>query len=106
MRRGKTRTLDLMPVAATALVVVFVAVLAAAACAFLVLAWNLIRIPFNLKPGATYPLGNPFNAVLKPEVLSESGLVARRRAGLALVVFISLLIAGAVSGLLAKMLAP
>jgi hypothetical protein len=94
-----------MPVAATALIVVFVVVSAAAACAFLVLAWNLVRIPFNLKPGAAYQLGNPLNAVLKPEVLSESGLVARRRAGLALVVFISLLIAAAVSGLMAKLVA-
>ena len=95
-----------MSVAATALVVVFVVALAAAACAFLVLAWNLVRIPFNLKSGASYPLGNSFNAVLKPELLSEPGLVARRRAGLALVIFILMLAAGAVSGFVAKIVAP
>ena len=95
-----------MSVAATALVVVFVVALAAAACAFLVLAWNLVRIPFNLKSGTAYPLGNAFNAVLKPEFLSESGLVARRRAGLALVIFILTLAAGAVSGFVAKIVAP
>ena len=94
-----------MSVAATALVV-FVVALAAAACAFLVVAWNLVRIPFNLKSGAGYPLGNPFNAVLKPELLSETGLVARRRAGLALVIFTLMLAACAVSGFVAKIVAP
>ena len=86
--------------------VVFVIALAAAACAFLVLAWNLARIPFNLKSGASYPLGNPLNTVLRPELLSEPGLVARRRAGLALAIFILMLAAGAVSGFLAKVVEP
>jgi len=95
-----------MSVAATALVVVFVVALGAALCAFAVLAWNLSRIPFNLKSGAPYPLVNPFNAVLRPDLLSERGLVARRRAGVALFVFILMLAAGAVSGLMAKMIAP
>lgn len=95
-----------MSVVATALVVVFVIALAAAACAFLVLAWNLVRIPFHLRSDASYPLGNPFNAVLRPELLSEPGLAARRRAGLALVIFILMLAAGALSGFLAKIIAP
>jgi hypothetical protein len=95
-----------MSVVATVLVVVFVGAWAAAACAFVALAWNLVRIPFNLKSGVSYPSGNPFNAVLKPDLLSERGLVARRRAGLSLFVFVLMLAAGALSGFMAKMVAP
>jgi hypothetical protein len=99
-------TLDLMSVLATVLIGLFVVAWFVAACAFLALAWNLFRIPMSLKPGAAVPLGNPFNAILRPELLSESGLAARRRAGLALLTFVVMLLAGALSGLLAKVLAP
>lgn len=98
--------LDLMSVLATVLIGVFVVAWFVAACAFIALAWNLFRIPMSLKPGAAVPLANPFNAILRPELLSESGLVARRRAGLALLTFLVMLLAGALSGLLAKALAP
>jgi hypothetical protein len=90
----------------TVLIGIFIATWAVAACAFLALAWNLFRIPFSLKPGSTSPLGNPFNAIFSPELLSESGLAARRRAGLALALFVVMLIAGAFSGLMARLLAP
>jgi hypothetical protein len=94
-----------MSVVATVLVVVFIGACAVAACAFVALAWNLARIPFNLRSGAHYPLGNPFNAVLRPDLLSERGLIARRRAGLSLLVFVLMLAAGALSGFMAKMVA-
>jgi len=95
-----------MSIFATVLIAVFVVACFATACALLALLWNLLRIPFNLKPGATAPLGNPFNAVFKSDLLSESGLAARRRAGLALLAFVLMLLAAALTGFIAKVLAP
>jgi hypothetical protein len=87
------------------LIAVFVVACVGGICAFLALAWNLLRIPFHMKPRASAPLGNPLNAIFAPDVLTEVGLVARRRSGLALLAFLAMVAAAAVSGGLAMVLA-
>lgn len=88
------------------LLILFVAACGIAVIAWLVLAWNMIRVPFNLQPGVdVWASGNPFNYLFRPEVLTAEGLVARRRAGISLMVFAAAVVAGAVSGSLLKWLA-
>lgn len=95
-----------MSAIATVLTAVFAIACVGGICAFLAIGWNLLRIPFNIKPGASAPPSNPFNAIFAPDTLTESGLVARRRAGSALLVFALMVATAAVSGGLVMVLAP
>ena len=62
--------------------------LGVAVIAFCVALWNLIRVPFLLKPGIeAWSTGNPFDYLFKPEALTPRGLEARRRTGVAVIVF-------------------
>jgi hypothetical protein len=65
-----------------------------------------MRIPLNMKPGVNAPLGNPLNAILSPSLLTESGLVVRRRTALALLAFVLMIAVAALAGGLATVLAP
>jgi hypothetical protein len=68
----------------------FVLACAVGVLAWCVLLWSVLRVPFNLKPGVqAWSSGNPFNYLFKPEALTEAGLRARHRAGVALVVFVA-----------------
>jgi hypothetical protein len=83
--------------------IVFIAACAVGAIAWVVAAWNLLRIPLNLRPGVdAWATGNPFNHLFAPNNLSEKGLVARRRVWIALGIFLSALIVGFLVGLPAK----
>ena len=73
--------------------------------AWCVLLWSLLRVPFNLKPGVqAWSGGNPFNYLFKPEALTQAGLAARRRAGLALAVFVATVAVALLAAGLAKAL--
>jgi hypothetical protein len=86
---------------------VFALACAASALAGLALAWNAIRVPFNLKPGVhAWALGNPFNYLFKPETLSAAGLVLRQRAAWSLVALVSALALAGVVNVLARHLLP
>ena len=75
--------------------------------AWLSLAWNAVRVPLNLKPGISpWAPGNPFNYLFRTDALSPVGLVARRRAGLSLVVFLLAVAIGTAAGGLVKVWAP
>jgi hypothetical protein len=91
---------------ANALIAVFVVACAVGVIAWFLAVWNLLRIPFNLKPGVErWPLGNPFNNLFKAEALTTEGLAARRRVGVSLGVFGGALAVGAVAGVMTKWLA-
>jgi hypothetical protein len=105
-RRGSPfHSLDLTTVAyafATLFVLAWVTALVALVIAF----WNMVRVPFNLKPGVNaWAGGNPLNYLLKPEALTDKGIAARRRVGQALLIFLAACVAGAAIGLLAKWIA-
>ena len=85
---------------------IFVLACAIGVAAWVALLWNMFRVPFNLKPGVrAWALGNPFNYLFRPDALTATGLQARRRSGLSLLVFVVAVITGAMTGLLAKWLA-
>ena len=87
------------------LVVGFVVACCVAAIAWLVLAWNVVRVPFNLKPGIrAWAQGNPFNYLLRPEALTPVGLAARKRVGFSLLVFGCALAVGAIVGIAARVM--
>jgi hypothetical protein len=90
----------------TVLIAVFVVAWGGGVIAFLVFAWNLCRVPFNIRAGVNSPIGSPFNSVFAPALLTESGLSARRLAGRALLWFVAMLVLGAASGGLAMVFAP
>jgi hypothetical protein len=88
---------------AYALLTIFVAACVVGVVALAISIWNLVRIPLNLKPNVeAWASGNPFNYLFKPQALSATGLVARRRVGQALLVFIAAWAVGVAAGLLAK----
>jgi len=88
---------------AYAFLIIFVLACVIALAAWIVCVWNLFRVPFNLKPSVgAWALGNPFNYLFKPDALTASGLIARRRVGASLVVFVGALAVGAAAGFLAK----
>jgi hypothetical protein len=88
---------------AYALLAIFVAAWVVGVAALAIGLWNLVRVPFNLKPEVqAWASGNPFNYLFKPEALSAAGLVARRRVGQALLTFIAAWAIGVAAGLLAK----
>jgi len=65
--------------------------------------WNLIRVSFSLRPSIDpWASGNPFNYLFRSDALTPSGLLARRRVGLALLVLVASVAVGAIAGLLAK----
>jgi hypothetical protein len=85
---------------------IFVLACGVALAAWVVCVWNLVRVPLNLRPNVgAWALGNPFNYLFKPEALTPTGVVARRRVGISLLVFLAALVIGACAGLLAKWLA-
>ena len=85
----------------------FVVACCLAAIAWLVLAWNVVRVSFNLKPGIrAWAQGNPLNYLFNPEALAPAGLAARKRAGLSLLVFGCALVVGAIAGIAAKVMQP
>lgn len=87
------------------LIAVFIVACVVGVIAWLSIMWNLLRVPFNLKPGVDpWALGNPFNNLFKSEALTSEGLAARRRAGFSLSVFGVALIVGAIAGALLKWL--
>ena len=88
---------------AYALLTIFVLACITGFLALAVALWNMVRVPFNLKPGIdAWASGNPLNYLLKPEALTNTGVIARRRVGHALLIFIGAWVAAAVAGLLAK----
>ncbi len=93
---------------AKVLIAVFVLALVVGVAAWFVLAWSLIRVPFNAKQSVSVwgLSGNPLNVILKPDLLSTEGLALRRRAFKALIVFLTSCLAGLVVGLLAYAVAP
>lgn len=89
------------------IIVGFVAAYSVAAIAWLVLVWNVVRVPFNLKPGIrAWAQGNPLNYLFNPQALAPAGLAARKRAGLSLLVFGCALAVGAIAGIAAKVMQP
>ena len=102
---GTTRALDLRMVA-YALQAIFVLACITGLVALVIAFWNMVRVPFNLKPDAdAWASGNPLNYLLKPEALTDRGVVARRCVGQALLVFNGAWMAAAAAGLLAKRVA-
>jgi hypothetical protein len=86
-----------------ALLAIFVAACVLGLLAWIIGMWNLIRIPFNLKPGVdAWATGNPFNHILSSDSLTSAGLAARRRLGQCFLLFVAALAVGAAAGLLAK----
>lgn len=87
------------------IVICFVSACIVAAISWLVLVWNAIRVPLNLKPNiGAWATGNPMNYLFRPEALTPKGLVARKRAGLSLLVFSCALAVGAIAGVAAKVM--
>jgi len=85
------------------LLAVFVGAFAVGVVAWVGALWNLLRIPFNLRPGVQlWATGNPFNHLLNTESLTPAGVVARKRLGQFIVLFVSAIAVGALAGLLAK----
>jgi len=88
---------------AYALLVIFVGACIVGLLAWIVGVWNLVRIPFNLKPGVdAWATGNPFNHLLNSDSLTPAGLAARRRLGQCFLLFVAALVVGTAAGLLAK----
>ncbi len=93
-------------IVAQALIIVFVLACGVGVIAWVSGVWYTIRVPFNLKPGVdAWAMGNPFNYLFKPEALTSKGLVARRRAGVSLLVFVAALVVGGIAGYVAKLVA-
>ena len=86
-----------------ALLTIFVLASITGFIALVVALWNIVRVPSNLRPGVdAWASGNPLNYLLKPEALTDTGVVARRRVGHALLIFIGAWVAATAAGLLAK----
>jgi hypothetical protein len=88
---------------AYALLAVFVLAWAVGIFAWVGALWNLLRIPFHLKPGvALWATGNPLNHLLNSESLTATGLAARKRLGQFLALFVCAVGVGGAAGLLVK----
>ena len=88
---------------ASVLLAVFIASVAIGVVAWVGALWNLLRIPFNLRPGVqVWATGNPFNHLLNTQSLTPVGVVARKRLGQFIVLFFSAIAVGALAGLFAR----
>jgi hypothetical protein len=88
---------------AYALLTIFVVAWLIGFAALAVGVWNLVRVPFNLKADIdVWASGNPLNYLLRPEALTARGLIARRRVGQALLVFIAACAVALAAGFVAK----
>ncbi len=86
---------------------VFVAACGVGLIAWGVLLWNVVRVPFNLKPGVDpWAHGNPLNNLFNTDALTSTGLAARKRAGFSLLVFGVALAVGVIAGSMAHALRP
>ena len=93
------------PVIGKLIVVVFVLACATGIVSVLVAAFNLISVPFHLKPGIRpWAGGNPLNYVFAPDSLTPRGLAARRRVGISCIVFLVSLALGFAVALLVQAL--
>ena len=91
------------PVIGKLIVAVFVLACAAVFVSVVVAAFNLVRIPFHLKPGVrAWAGGNPLNYIFAPDSLTPKGLAARRRVGISCVVFLVSLAVGFAVALLVQ----
>jgi len=90
------------------LLALFVACCAAGFGAWLVGLVSLRQLPFNAKPGSItgWLRFNPLNVMLYTEKLTARGLVIRRRAFIALTVFVSAIVVGFAIGGIAKLIGP
>ena len=93
---------------AKVLIALFALACAVGAVAWFILAWSLIRVPFNAKPGVSVwgLRGNPLNVMLKPELLSTEGLALRQRALKALFFLLVSCLVGLVACVLAYAVVP
>jgi hypothetical protein len=93
------------PVIGKVILVVFVLACTVGLVSVLVAVFNLISIPFRLKPGVrAWAGGNPLNYVLAPDSLTQRGLAARRRVGISCVVFLVSLAVGFAMALIVRAL--